>query len=47
MHAFLRVDNLTNEEYGTYQSSNAVNLTGAGEAPAPPLGVVAGLTVSF
>ncbi len=46
--AFLRVDNITNEEFSVFQSSNGRNLiTGAGEAPSPPTTVTAGLTVVF
>ena len=44
---YLRIDNLTNEEYVTYQSSNSTNLLGAGEAPMPPIGFTGGVTVRF
>jgi len=44
---YLRVNNLTNEEYVAFESSNGRNLTGAGEAPAPPINVVGGFTVKF
>jgi outer membrane receptor protein involved in Fe transport len=44
---YLRIDNLTNEEYVTYQSSNSTNLLGAGEAPMPPIGFTGGVSVRF
>ncbi len=45
---YLRIENLTNEEYVTYQSSNSVNLfTGAGEAPMPPIAFTGGVVVRF
>ncbi|PIQ83991.1 MAG: hypothetical protein COV75_04595 [Candidatus Omnitrophica bacterium CG11_big_fil_rev_8_21_14_0_20_63_9] len=45
--AYLKVLNLTNEEYVTYQSSNGTNLNGAGEAPMPPTTFIAGVDVAF
>ncbi len=45
--AFLKIQNLTSEEYVAFQSSNGSNLNGAGENPAPPIGVVGGVTVRF
>ena len=47
MRAFLKFQNLTSEEYVAFQSSNASNLNGAGENPAPPFGVIGGITVKF
>lgn len=44
---YLRIDNLTNEEYVTYQSSNSTNLLGAGEAPMPPIGFTGGIAIRF
>ncbi len=45
--AFLRVENLTNEEYGTFDSSNGSNLLGAGEYPMPPINLLAGVWTTF
>jgi iron complex outermembrane receptor protein len=45
--AYLKVLNLTNEEYVTFASSNGTNLLGAGEAPMPPLSILVGATLSF
>jgi len=45
--AFFRIDNITNEEYVAFQSSNGVSLLGSGEAPATPTSVVAGVNVEF
>ncbi|OGX28500.1 MAG: hypothetical protein A3B78_00150 [Omnitrophica WOR_2 bacterium RIFCSPHIGHO2_02_FULL_67_20] len=47
MTAYFKVDNVTNEEYSTYQSSNSLNLLGAGEAPMPPTTFLGGITVTF
>jgi iron complex outermembrane receptor protein len=47
VQAFLKITNLTNEEYVEFQSSNASNLTGAGENPMPPIAFTAGVTVKF
>jgi len=44
---YARIDNLTNEEYVTYQASNGADLTGAGEAPMPPTTFTGGVTVRF
>lgn len=44
---FLTIRNLTNEEYVSFPTSNAANLTGAGENPMPPIHVVAGMTLEF
>lgn len=46
-NAFFRVDNITNEEYVAFQSSNGVSALGAGEAPATPTSVVVGVNVEF
>ena len=46
MTAYLKVENLTNEEYVTYQSSNGVDLTGAGEAPMPPTTFLGGIRIT-
>ncbi|MBI2885241.1 MAG: TonB-dependent receptor [Candidatus Omnitrophica bacterium] len=45
--AFLTFYNVTNEEYVSFQSSNATDLSGAGENPMPPLHVVAGIRTKF
>jgi iron complex outermembrane receptor protein len=45
--AYLKILNLTNEEYVSNQSSNGTDLRGAGEAPMPPISFVGGLTVTF
>lgn len=45
--AYVKIENITNEEYVTYQSSNGLTLTGAGEAPMPPTTFLGGLTVDF
>lgn len=47
MSAYVKILNLTNEEYVTYQSSNGSSLSGAGEAPMPPTSVIAGVDFSF
>lgn len=47
LRAYVKVENLTNEEYVTFQSSNGSNLGGAGEYPMPPTTVVGGLTMTF
>lgn len=47
LNVYVRVDNLTNEEYVTYQSSNSSNLLGAGEAPMPPIGVFGGVRIRY
>ena len=44
---YCRIENLTNEEYATYQSSNSANLLGAGEAPMPPIGFFGGVRVEW
>lgn len=44
---YFRIENLTNEEYSAYQSSNAINVTGRGEAPAPPMGFYGGVDMKF
>jgi iron complex outermembrane receptor protein len=46
MSAYLKVHNLTNEEYVTYQSSDGAAIS-AGEAPMPPTTVLAGVTLDF
>ncbi|MGH8248589.1 MAG: TonB-dependent receptor domain-containing protein, partial [Gammaproteobacteria bacterium] len=45
--AYFKIENITNEEYVTYQSSNGVNLSGAGEAPMPPTTFLGGVTIAF
>ena len=47
LSAFLRVENLTNEEYVTFHSSNGSNLNGAGEYPMPPTNVLLGARMKF
>ena len=44
---YLRIENVTNEEYVAFQSSNGSNLNGAGENPMPPIGVTTGVTIRF
>lgn len=44
---FVKIENLTNEEYVSFQSSNASNLLGAGESPSPPTTFVGGVTLKF
>jgi hypothetical protein len=42
------VENITSEEYVSFQSSNGHTLnTGAGENPMPRIGVLAGLEFTF
>ena len=43
---FLRVDNVTNEEYASFQSSNGTAIS-TGDNPAPPTSVLGGVTLSF
>lgn len=45
--AYFKIENLTNEEYVTYQSSNGSNSNGAGEAPMPPTAFLGGVSVKF
>lgn len=45
--AYLRIDNITNEEYAAYQSSNGTTTTGAGEAPALPRTFFGGVRLEF
>ncbi|MBI3087510.1 MAG: TonB-dependent receptor [Candidatus Omnitrophica bacterium] len=47
LRAFATITNLTNEEYTAFQSSNASNMNGAGENPAPSTGLIVGVTVTF
>ncbi len=42
----LKIENVTNEEYTSFQSSNGV-ITTTGENPAPPITVLGGVTVRF
>ncbi len=44
---YLKILNLTNEEYVEFQSSNGATLGGAGEYPAPSTTFVGGVTISF
>ncbi len=44
--AYFRIENVTNEEYTTFQSSTGVAVS-TGENPAPPLTVLGGITVTF
>ena len=46
--AYLKIENLTNEEYVAFQSSNGHTLaTGAGENPMPPTGFFGGIELTF
>ena len=45
--AYAKILNITGEEYVEFQSSNGLNLTGAGEAPMPPTQFIGGLTLSW
>ncbi len=45
--AYLKIDNITNEEYVTFQSSNGANLLGAGEYPMPPTTFTGGVNIQF
>ena len=45
--AYLKIENITNEEYVTYQSSNGLNMNGAGEAPMPPTTFLGGIHIAF
>lgn len=45
--AYLKIGNITNEEYVTFQSSNGTNLLGAGEYPMPPTTFTGGVHVQF
>ena len=49
--AYVKIDNLTSEEYVTFQSSNGVNLTGPNsggtEAPMPLISFIGGVQVKF
>ncbi len=47
MQGYLKIENITNEEYVTFQSSNGSNLNGAGESPMPPTTFSGGLTIRF
>lgn len=42
-----KIENVTNEEYASFQSSNGLNTSGAGEAPMPPTSFRGGVTVAF
>lgn len=44
--AYVTVNNATNEEYGTFQSSNGTTIS-TGENPAPPMHVIGGLRLTF
>ena len=44
---YLVLQNLTNEEYSSFQSSNGSNASGAGQYPMPPFGVTGGVSVKF
>jgi len=43
---YFRIENVTNEEYTSFQSSNGVMIT-TGENPAPPRSFIGGVTVRF
>ncbi|MEK7879395.1 MAG: TonB-dependent receptor, partial [candidate division NC10 bacterium] len=43
---YARIENVTNEEYTTFQSSNGL-ITSTGENPAPPISFLLGLTLKF
>lgn len=45
--AYLKIENITNEEYVTFQSSNGRNLGGAGQYPMPPVTFTGGVRVTF
>jgi outer membrane receptor protein involved in Fe transport len=46
--AYVKLQNLTNEEYTAFAASNGHTLaTGAGENPMPPLGVIGGVDLTF
>ena len=46
--AYFKIQNLTNEEYVSFQSSNGHTLaTGAGENPMPPTTFLGGMSVDF
>ncbi len=45
--AYLKIENLTNEEYVTFQSSNGRNVGGAGQYPMPPTTFTGGVSVQF
>jgi len=47
-HAYLKLQNLTNEEYVAFASSNGHTLaTGAGDNPMPPFNVLWGINLTF
>jgi outer membrane receptor protein involved in Fe transport len=43
---YFKIENLTNAEYTTFQSSNGVTAS-TGENPAPPITFLAGITFRF
>ena len=46
-NAYLKIHNLTNAEYVTFQSSNGKNLGGAGQYPMPPITFTGGFDIQF
>ncbi len=44
---FVKFENILDEEYSSFASSNGLTTLGAGENPMPPFGVKGGLTVKF
>lgn len=46
MSLYFKIENLTNEEYTAFQSSNGVTIS-TGENPSPPLSVLGGVTLRF
>ncbi|MBI3997238.1 MAG: TonB-dependent receptor [Candidatus Omnitrophica bacterium] len=47
LRVYFKIENITNEEYNTYQSSNGTTLAGAGEAPMPPTSFIGGFNLAF
>ena len=45
--AYLKIANITNAEYVTFQSSNGENLNGAGQYPMPPTTFTGGVSIQF
>ena len=44
---YLKIQNVTNRKYITFQSSNGKNLLGAGDYPMPPITFTAGVSMQF
>ena len=47
MDAYVKFENLTNQHYNAFTSSNGKTLLGAGEYPMPSFGITGGVTVRF